>query len=181
MKKNWVKGLDRIAILLAVPVFLIGAFYSSKKFSERKGVVVYSCENDLEKARAIFDALPKGNKDFYLLIFPVDGPKRNGVLANGAEELTQRRNESMLMDIALSRAIEDGGDPKGTLVNKKTFGVDVGADHVDLCLIPNQWKRWAVGIVGGIGFSIATLFGIGLSTRYLPRLFHWVREGFISR
>ena len=42
MKKNWIKGLDRIAILLAIPIAVFGFLFTEKKYSEKKSVPIFT-------------------------------------------------------------------------------------------------------------------------------------------
>jgi len=175
-KKNWIRGFDRIAILLAIPIAVLGFLYSSKKYSEKKAMNVYYIEEDAQKEEKFYKAFPEEKKKDTFLIGSryIDGPK--GILADGKNELKRSSDQCMQLKFALERAAKAGGDPNGTLVNKKTFGI--GNKEYGLCLMPRKSKRYAVGACGAIGFAFLTILSIGLSTRGIPRIVKWIKEGF---
>lgn len=174
MKKNWVKGLDRIAILLAIPITIWGAHYSSKKYAEAKGVGVYITAEDEEELKTTNIFLSLVDSEYRVFGFA----KEKGIIANGKKELEQKKLESPMAKKSLDRAISQGADPCGTLIQPQRFGLSEECCPKLIYLLPRTSKRYCAGMLGGFGFAIATILGIGLSTRVIPRTFRWVREGF---
>ena len=110
-----------------------------------------------------------------------DYPQENGVIADGAEQLQQQAIKHPMARQALDRAFEDkDADPQGTLVQDEKFGLEnyYSALEGSVSLIPSKFKRYLVGFAGAIGSFMIMVLGIGLSTRFIPRIFRWLRDGF---
>ncbi len=178
MKRNWIRGFDRIAILLAFPMAIYGTLYVSKKFAESKGEWVYLTS---EEEKVFKDCASSRGGDIFkqfgeIIVF---GWKSNGVVADGKKELEEFVKQHPITEKALQRAIESGADCNGTLVNNKVFGLSYWFED-QTTLLPRTSKRYAAGMVGAITFAFATFACVGLLTRFTPKLTRWLREGFSS-
>jgi len=166
-KRNWVKGVDRIAILLAFPIFAFYGYYSSLQFAESQGRIVF---------------LPppiKGDIFDYIGIFGV--PDNNGVIADGKNELQQLQESNPEAQLALNEVFENGGDLCGTLISRKKFGLKSSEFFDDMYyLIPKKSERYKIGILKGIGAATSFVVGIGILNRGIPKIIHWVKNGFLN-
>jgi hypothetical protein len=179
-KTNWVKGIDRIVVLVAIPIAIFSAYYSYKSYIQSNGVGVWLTTEQEEEIKASFDAIAEKDRDlFYFLectqIFGYPG--ENGIIADGSEELTRLAAQNPMVKEALERAFEEGADPSGSLVQYENYNFNNVIDG-DLALIPRQSKRYLIGIIGGIGAAVGFILSIGSATRTFPRIFRWVYRGF---
>lgn len=173
-KRNWVRGFDRVAIVLAIPMAIFGTYYCPKKYAESKAVLVVLSNNE-EIELGIYH---KKKDPLYFLDPGLFGDSdKYGVIVEGINNLSQAGLDSAA-HYALDRAIENGGDPDGSLVEWGKFGLKYGYFNDCVCLIPSKFKRYLVGAAGAISFFTVTILGIGLLTRLVPRFCCWLRDGF---
>ncbi len=159
-KVNWIKGLDRIAILLVIPIAILGFFYFSNQYAKIKAKNVYLLEEDYLRA-----------KEFKLY------NAQTNVYDKELDELTK---QSIALHIcAKERIIKNGGDLKGELVNAnlKQIGYVPTIEEQIIYLIPRKSKRYSVGILGSLVFSLIAALSIGLTTRSI----RWIKKGFYER
>lgn len=169
--KKWPRGFDRIAILLAMPMAVLGFNYSSEHYKKIKMVTISLTEKEksdlqnkylasLDKEPDIFDVIEM--EHFYGF------PNSKGIIANGQKELSKIKNKDINLKNSLDRAIKEGGDPQGLLIEKNS----------EISLIPSKPKCFFIGITGALAFVISTIIFIGLSIRIIPAIFKWIKEGF---
>lgn len=186
MFKNWPRGFDRIAILLAIPIAVWGFKYSSEKYEISKEVMITltknedfclknKCLSSLDEKPDIFDQILCEN--FFGF------PKQNGIIAQGRKELQKIKEKNIHLKNILDRVIQEGGDPKGTLIEKKEKWVlddnkDEKVEIKSIYLIPSKFKCYIAGTYGAFGFALITILSIGLITRIIPKTIKWVKEGF---
>ena len=176
-KRNWIKGLDRIAILLAIPIALFGFSYGVNKYSKQKSIDVYYTEKDKLRAEKRYELLSEEEKEGKMIPrFQFIGGD-DGIVANGKEELERLTVISDMLKFAIERAVKQGGDLNDTLISKKTFW-KMNCDDDELCLIPRKFKRYAVGGGGALGFALITILSVGVTTRCVPRTVRWIKKGF---
>lgn len=177
-KKNWIRGLDRIALLTAIPAAIFGTYYCSKDYTESKAVSVYLTNDEEEQLDLIYKTKLQPTISDYVEARQIfDYPNSNGIVANGEEELQQQALKHPFGKQVLDRAFYQGGDPKGTLVENGRFGLSYGPAD-ELSLIPPKSERYAIGALGAIVFSMTLILGVGLSTRIISRVIQWLKDGF---
>lgn len=182
MKKNWIKGLDRIAILLAIPIATIGGYYSSNVITKSQSVWVYFTSEDDAELEAYNKELSQTKDSFFNFkrnCSDIFGFSWDGVLANGEKELKEQSKKHPIATRVLNRAFSEGGDLHGTLVKNREFGLSYVFDD-EVSLIPRKSKRYMFSILGGVGIAFGFIFGIGLTTRVVPRIYQWVKDGFCN-
>ncbi|NGX48089.1 MAG: hypothetical protein K1000chlam3_01478 [Chlamydiae bacterium] len=180
MKMNWIKGLDRVAILLAIPIAIFGWKYSSKKYAESKAVSVYTTyEEDLKIKQLEKEDAENAEFPIFGTIVLLGWPDKKGVFAEGHKGLAQHIEEYPMSKGPLQRAIEKGGDPSGTLVENKRFGLKNLLDD-EMSLLPRPSKRYLSGAIGSLIFISLLFLGVSISTRVIPRIIIWVIAGFNS-
>lgn len=186
MKLNWTRGFDRIAVLIAIPMAILGFFYISKQYSQSKAVSVYLYQNEKDE---ILDVRNTSNSqsssdfdllyDHFLVKKIFDFPSKNGVIAEGREELKSQSEKSPIAKRVLDRALsKKNADPNGALVDQN-FGLKHFSEE-DWLLIPSKTKRALYGILGAISFSFVTIVSICLPFRVFPIIYRWIKNGFIQ-
>lgn len=173
MKINFVKGFDRLAILLSIPLALFGFKYIHYEYVMKNAVEVVYLESDREESKAIYDQLIAEGESG---IFPISMRFKcspGAVLAKDKDELIKRVHSSPSLKVAYVRAVRLGGDAEGMLVNGKDYGIN---NQDQLYLLPRLSKRLGVGILGALGFGGGIILLIGI----VSRSFRWVCRGFSS-
>jgi hypothetical protein len=186
---NWIKGFDRVALLLAIPIAVLGFSYSSKQYAKKKAVYVWL--TDEEEAAVIKNRKDKqkwieyGRPLFPERETPFGYAGEKGVIANGDKELKKIKESDPILKSSLEEAMKDGGDPKGMLVSDNYFNMEYS--NTLIYLIPSSLKRYIVGVLGAIGFGVITVLSVGLLTRLCPkafkminRVFKWIKDGFFK-
>lgn len=182
MKINWIKGLDRVAVLLVIPIALAGWMYSSKKYSECKAVEVYTTyEEDLKMKQIAKEDAEIASEEFPIFgeLLLLGWPNKNGVFAEGRLGLAQHIEEFPMSKGPIERAIERGADPAGTLVENKRFGLK-SLESDEMSLLPRPSKRYLAGAIGSLISASLLFFAVSVSTRIIPRIIRWVVDGFNS-
>ncbi len=181
-KISWVKGFDRIAILVCIPIAIFGAYYCSKKYSESKAVWVYLTKEEQKEFESTYKKEnPRANSlDLFFSKHEIfDAPELNGIIAEGKNNLKKQSEKSEIASLILNRAFENkNADPEGGLVNY-SFGLETPG--TGWLLVPSKTKRYFAGFLGAIAFPIAIFFSIRFSFRTLPRIFKWIRTGFNAK
>jgi len=184
-KKNWIKGFDRITVLVAIPVAIWGGFYSCNRYSEDNSVFVMLPEENKELSSEHFQKEHETKYDFFRGPFKQHKrvfslPKNDGIIAEGRQELNQQRERHPRAKFALDQAVEDGGDPNGTLVMLRgELGFEPGLSDDLTILLPSKFKRYGIGILGAIGFALGTILASCSFNRGIPATFRWVKNGFL--
>lgn len=187
MKTNWKKGIDRIAILIALPMAFFGGAYSSKYYAESKAVWVYLTADEEAQLQQAYNALPESEKKMFSSLHKkmwVGFSQKNGIICEGKTGLADNIEKYPISKNALDRALKEDADPHGALVKNKRFGIEYFFDD-QISLVPRTSKRCLAAALGALGFAILTILSIGLTTRIIPRaikllvrIFRWVKEGF---
>jgi hypothetical protein len=177
---NIIKGFDRIAILLTIPLSIWGAYHSYCEFTNQNKIQVFLTEeeeNELENSyRGLF-----GEKNIFTYIDHkqvFSSPKNNGIIAEGEKELYLQSTRNHLAKSALDRAYEWGGDQQGTLVEDREW--DNLHSRYILYLLPRNSKRLIAGFFGAIYYTATIALGIILFTRIISRSYRWIKNGFLS-
>ncbi len=156
-KRNWVKGFDRIAILLAIPIAIFGFSFTVKKYSEKKAVRVFAAQHHFDR---LFDIIE--------LTESLGLSESNKIIAHGRKAL-MKISEDLNIKFRLGKAYAKGGDPHGSLV--------IDSDDF-IILIPRRSKRYAAGVGGALGFALITILSIALPVRIISKTIKWIGKGF---
>ena len=88
-------------------------------------------------------------------------------------------NKYPILQLAYDRAVKKGADSSGTLVQNQVYGIEyVNKDQVSL--IPGAPKRYLAGALGSFVSALILISGVGIITRFIPRIIRWVIKGFNS-
>jgi hypothetical protein len=184
-KKNWMRGFDRIAILLALPIAIFGSYYISKAVAESQGVLVYLTSKEesacIKASREFINAM---EKEFIIdttemANFLIFGFHDHKIIADGKNGLAALCKDNSIANRALNRAFAEGGDLCGSLVvNQNRWLKNMPKDAI--VLIPRKSKRYMFGILGGVGIALSFVLGAGLAIRGVPKIIRWVKHGFSS-
>ena len=139
MKKSWIKGLDRIAILLAIPIAIYGFCLSYFTYLEKQNIRLKIEEslNEGYTEEEIYKFL-KTTKKYREKVFAAEG---------------QATSPKLIIDLLIK------------------------ADSQEQERLPKKLFGYAVGACGAIKFALLTILSIGVTTRGVPRVVRWVREG----
>ncbi|MES2122536.1 MAG: hypothetical protein V4492_07150, partial [Chlamydiota bacterium] len=85
-KLNWVRGLDRVAIVLAIPAAIWGAKLSKNEYVKSRAVMV--CMTQEEQARLAREVYHLNNL-FPSVRYFFEHAEANGFIAEGKEELRE--------------------------------------------------------------------------------------------
>jgi hypothetical protein len=151
MKKNWVKGLDRIAIIIAMPIAIGFGIYQSSKYNKNNRLWAFQPER------------LTGN---YMLEPAVHDFKLESARSWGYSDREIIDGFNSLNDSRAPR-IEQG--------LKKGFHLR------DLKIIsPSKAELFIVGLLWAMGAGIISVLAVSVSTRGIPRTFRWLQNGFAS-
>lgn len=151
MKKNWIKGLDRIGVVIAIPIAIFFGIYMSNEFT---------ANNTLFSSRPQIAALN-------YMMSPNVQDAQLGLLRSwgysDSEIVEYVNNVNKLRAPELAEGL------------KKGFRLN------DLKIIsPGIPTRIIVGLLWAVGTGIITVLAISVSTRGFPRTFRWLKSGFAT-
>jgi hypothetical protein len=151
MKKNWIKGLDRVAVVIAVPIAIFFGIYMSNKFNADN--TLFSCRPQI--AMLHYTMSPKVEDVPQYVLHELYWEQSDTQIIQGLDQL----NKSRAPEIA-----------KGL---KKGFRL------VDLKVIsPGILTRIIVGFLWAMGAGIISVLAVSASTRGFPKTFRWLQSGF---
>lgn len=185
-KKNYIKGFDRIAISLCVPMAIWMFFLTKAEYTYRKAVDMDSSAEIKMAAEKMLDENNKGKAWWWQWEMIGNENNETGVIASGKEAFQKESERCPFFALQLEKALELGADPDGDWINKKEFGLkhkDIFDSINPSCIVPCGTKRILSGLVGAGVFS---LFALALTriVKYasilLKKYCAWIRKGFAS-
>jgi hypothetical protein len=152
MKKNWIKGLDRVALVIAVPIAIFFGIYMSGKFT-----------ND----NRLFSSCPQIAMLHYTMT------------SNVQDYSPVRLNIWRSCGYSDCEILEYLKDINKTHAPELAEGLNKGIRLVDLKVIsPGTPARILVGILWAITAGITSVLAVSGSTRGFPKTFRWLQSGF---
>jgi hypothetical protein len=152
MKKNWIKGLDRVAVLLAIPCAILFGIYKSHSYENNNTLWLFYPDRITEgyMMKPAVNNLPLENA-------------RNwwGYSDRELVEFINFKNQSRVPQI-------ENGLKKGFhLRDLKSVS-------------PSKTELFVVGLLWAIGAAIIFVLMVGITTRGVPRTFLWLKNGFLT-
>jgi hypothetical protein len=152
MKKNWIKGLDRVAVLIAIPIAIFFGIYMSDKFTNNN--CLFSSRPQIAALHYTMSPNVQDDSPERLNLWRSWGGSDSGLL-----EYLKGLNKSRAPELA--------------------EGLNKGIRLVDLKVIsPGIPTRIIVGLLWAIGAGIISVLAVSASTRGFPKTFRWLRSGF---
>lgn len=153
MKKNWIKGLDRVAVVIAVPIAIFFGIYMSNKFNVNN--TLFSCRSQIATLHYTMS------------------PKVEDVSQHALYELYWGCSDSQIVQYL--NQLNKSRAPELAEALKKGFRL------VDLKIIsPGIPTRLLVGLLWAIGAGIISVLAVSVSIRGFPKTFRWVQSGFAA-
>lgn len=193
MRKNLIKGLDRLSLVLCIPIAIYGFLFVRDEYTYRKAVDVTQIDEivKLNKEKLLIER-PSANVFDVLMCEPRCNEK--GVIIKGSQGLMAGADSLLFLDplfkARLQEALQRGADVAGDWIEKKTFGLkedDFFVSENATCIVPNQIKRGIAGILGSLMFYSVSIILFALSMRlgilmigYCKQYCKWVTAGFLE-
>lgn len=157
MKRNWVKGLDRTAILIAIPIAIVCGIYKSKEYTDNNRLWSFRPE------RITWNYMMTPNVQDY----PLE-------VVRNYFDLSDREIIEWL-----NIKIEMFNIKNNTHFPRLDEGFNKGFHLRKLKVIsPSLLESSIIGLLWAIGAGIISVLAVSVSTRGFPRTFHWLRSGF---
>ena len=149
VKKNWIKGLDRTAILIAIPIAIFCGIYKSNAHTNSKTLWVFQPE------RVSWE---------YMLAPSIQKANIERIRTLGFEDRELVNYFNLVNDYR---------------VPQLEIGLRKGFRLHDLQVIkPCLTERFIIGALWGIGAAIISVLGVAVTTRGIPRTIRWLKNGF---
>lgn len=152
MKTNWIKGLDRIAVVIAIPIALFFGFYKASEYKNKKQLFAFQPELltlNYMMDPAVYDFSLKKVRNW---------------------GLTDRQ----VMDYC-----NDYNDSRAPQIEQ---GIKKGFNLKDLKIAsPCKMELFLVGLLWTLGVAIISVFAVAVTTRGIPKTIRWLNEGFFPK